>query len=324
MDTYRKKAAAPDLSFSVDDIPEKGRRGAIREYLTEMMHVEVDQLDEDAPFQYKAGLRFLPDVSFGPSYSSGVVTTRTRQLLKDGQDDLMLVAPQARMTIQMPNRDDIVIDPGSAVLVSQAREMRIILHEAAANWAVRMPHRSLARMLVGLGSAPVLALPKETPMMGLLRCYQRILESEPLTHPAEQEMMSRHLQEIIAGTVKHSGAFIHEAEDNTLAAIRLRAIKADIDAYLGNVNLDLEFIAARQKVTPRYIRKLFEREGTSFSDYLRRARLSRVYSMLIDPRNNDRTINSIAHECGFPEASTMNRAFREEYQMTPSDVRKRN
>jgi AraC-like DNA-binding protein len=324
MDTDGKKAAAPALSFSVDDIPEKGRRGALREYLTEMMHVEVEQLDEDAPFQYRAGLRFLPEISYGPAYSSGVVTHRTRQLLKDGHDDLMLVAPQARMTIQMPNRDDIVIDPGSAVLISQAREMRLVLHETAATWAVRMPHRTLARMLVGLGSAPVLALPKETPMMGLLRCYRRILEDEPLTHPAEQEMMSRHLQEIIAGTVKHSGAFIREMEDNTLTAVRLRAIKADIDDHLGNVNLDLEWIALRQKVTPRYIRKLFEREGTSFSDHLRRARLARVYSLLIDPRNNERTISSIAHECGFPEASTMNRAFREEYGMTPSDVRRRN
>ncbi|MFC6447738.1 helix-turn-helix transcriptional regulator [Shinella zoogloeoides] len=324
MDTEDNAAAAPSISFSVNDIPGKNRRGAIRDYLSEMMHVEVEPADLDIPFQYSADLRFLPDVSFGHAFSSAVVTHRTRQLLKDAQDDLMLVMPEARMTILMPNRDDLVIEPGGAALVSQAREMRLVHHETAASWAVRMPHRNMARMLVGLSAAPVLALPQGTPMLEVLRRFRRVLDGDPLRHVAERELTSRQLQEIIAGTIRHSAGYVGEAEENGLLAVRLRTVKADIDDNLGNIHLNLEWIAARQKVSSRYVRKLFEREGTSFSDHLRKTRLARVYSMLIDPRNSGRTINSIAHECGFPEASSMNRAFREEYGMTPSDVRGRN
>jgi AraC-like DNA-binding protein len=69
------------------------------------------------------------------------------------------------------------------------------------------------------------------------------------------------------------------------------------------------------------VRKLFESEATSFSDFVRDRRLARAYCMLTDWRHLGRTISSIAFECGFSDLSYFNRSFRRRYGSTPSGAR---
>jgi AraC-like DNA-binding protein len=80
-------------------------------------------------------------------------------------------------------------------------------------------------------------------------------------------------------------------------------------------------LAARQRVTPRYIHKVFEGEGTTFSRFVLGQRLARVHRLLTDPRHADRTIGAIVYDAGFGDLSTFNRAFRRQFGATPSDVR---
>ena len=74
-------------------------------------------------------------------------------------------------------------------------------------------------------------------------------------------------------------------------------------------------------MSPRYIRKLFEDENTSLSQFVPGQRLVRVYRMLGDRRYAHLTIGSIVFEAGFGDLSTFNRDFRRHFGMTPSDVR---
>lgn len=323
MEAEAGDTAAPTARLSVDDIPDNRRFAAVRDYLAGVMRVELDPLDNERPFRYRADLRLLPGVSFGDSFASGVVTHRTRQLVKDAQDDLVLVMPETRMTVLTPDGIELVIEPGEAVLMSQAREMRLVHHDTAASWAARVAHKEMAKMLPRLSSAPVLAIRKDSPMLSLLSGYRRfVLATDPLAGAEAQRLVARHLQEIMAGAIGASADYLRAAEDNAVSAVRLRTIKGDIEANLGAVHLNLDAVAARHGLSPRHVQRLFAREGTSFSDFLRAARLARVRALLEEPRNAGRTISAIALECGFPEASTMNRAFREAYGMTPSEMRR--
>jgi len=292
----------------------------MRDYLYETSRYEVSILDRDSPLRYQASFRVIPGASWGSVHSTLIASTRTAELVKDGHDDL-LVIPFARISVGTPNEEELPIEPGHAVLFSQAREMRLTLKETGGIWALRVPHRAIAGTVSRLGSAPIMAIREGTPMLSLLSGYGRLLEADPVAGDATQQMVSRQLQEMMALMVGASADFREEAEFTTLAAARLRTAKAEIAAHLGNTNLNLEWIAARQKVTPQHLQRLFAREGTSFSDVLRRARASRARVMLEDPRNAGRSILSIALECGFPEASALNRAFRGEYDLTPSEVR---
>ena len=104
-------------------------------------------------------------------------------------------------------------------------------------------------------------------------------------------------------------------------AARLRAIKADVVESIANGGLSADRIAARHRLSERYIRKLFETEGTSLSDFVLSQRLLRAHRMLTDPRLAGHTITEIAFEAGFNDLSYFNRAFRRRYEFTPSEIR---
>jgi AraC-like DNA-binding protein len=80
-------------------------------------------------------------------------------------------------------------------------------------------------------------------------------------------------------------------------------------------------LARRQRVTPRYVHKLFETEGTTLSKYVLGLRLARVHRMLSNPRYNELGISAIAYRAGFGDLSTFNHQFRRWYGATPSEVR---
>jgi AraC-like DNA-binding protein len=93
-------------------------------------------------------------------------------------------------------------------------------------------------------------------------------------------------------------------------AARLRAIKADITERLTQDDLTVAAIASRQRISESYVRKLFESEGSSFSECVLGERLIRAHRMLTDPRFAGRSITSVAFDAGFGDASYFNRSFR--------------
>ena len=104
-------------------------------------------------------------------------------------------------------------------------------------------------------------------------------------------------------------------------AARLKAIVADIEKNLANGDVRPDALARRHGVSTRYIRKLFEGEGTSLSQFVLGRRLALVRAALVDPRLAHRTIGAIAYDAGFGDLSTFNHAFRRRFGMTPSDLR---
>ena len=95
----------------------------------------------------------------------------------------------------------------------------------------------------------------------------------------------------------------------------------DICAHLGDGELSVAEVAQRQRVTPRYVHKLFENEGLTFSSFVLGQRLARAHRMLSNPQLADRTIGSVAFDVGFGDLSYFNRTFRRRYAATPTDIR---
>jgi len=85
--------------------------------------------------------------------------------------------------------------------------------------------------------------------------------------------------------------------------------------------LSLTAVAARHRVTPRYVQALFEDDDTTFSQFLLGERLARAHRMLRDPLQTTHRISAIAYAAGFSDLSYFNRAFRRRFGATPSDVR---
>lgn len=313
---------APTAALRLDGLP--GDRGlqAMRDYLSGVMRVDIAPLHADRPFHYQATLRTVQGASWGSARVSAVRTTRTAQLCKDGQDDLMLLMPSADALIEQPGREVLHVRPGDAALLSQARPMQIS-QQAGASWVLRVPQRDVARMLPRLSDAPMLVLRRGTPMLQLLQRFGCLLESDPLRGAASQQLAGHQLQDMLAVALGESPDYAAWAEQHSLAAARLRAVQADIAAHLGQGRLGLEWLAARQGISARHLQRLLAVHGTSYQELVREARLQAASAMLAEPCNAGMSISAIAYACGFSEASALNRAFRQHYGMTPGQARGR-
>jgi AraC-like DNA-binding protein len=122
-------------------------------------------------------------------------------------------------------------------------------------------------------------------------------------------------------TLSATGAAVL-AKASGLGAARLTAIKADIAQHLARPELTVGAVAARQGFTPRYVQLLFEREGTTFSEFVLGQRLLSAHRLLGDALYARWSITAIAFEVGFGDLSYFNRSFRRRYCASPSDVRK--
>lgn len=136
-----------------------------------------------------------------------------------------------------------------------------------------------------------------------------------------RDAVSRHMLDLVVLMLGAHRDEVEQARSRGLAAARMDSIKAQILDRLGDGALSVTQIARSQRVTPRYIQLLFEREGTSFSEFVLERRLAQVARLLQDPRQRDRRISELAYRCGFNDLSHFNHSFRRRYGMTPTDMR---
>ena len=187
---------------------------------------------------------------------------------------------------------------------------------------IRLPRASLGPLVRNINDAVLRPIPCGTGMLSLLRNYVDALFDDPvLTMPEMRQLGVAQLCDLVAVTLGATRDAAAAAEGRGIRAARLRAIKSDIEAHLADGKLSPGAVARRQKVSDSYIRKLFEGEETSFSQFVLARRLVRAHRMLMDRRWAERSIAWIAFEVGFGDLSYFNRTFKQFYGRTPSDIR---
>lgn len=103
----------------------------------------------------------------------------------------------------------------------------------------------------------------------------------------------------------------------------LRRIHQFIELKLNDPELNLKGVAREEGVSSRYLQKLFEKAGESFTHYLLRRRLERCADTLADPQFDKQSISEICFTWGFRDAAHFSRVFRDRFQKTPTEYRKK-
>jgi AraC-like DNA-binding protein len=277
------------------------------------------------PFRFNAVEDFLPGLNVASVANSGIRMARTRRRLADGDASLNLaVVAAGSETFSQLGRDVTVAD-GEAVLLSNADTYSAVCPGGKHFLGLRLPRGALAGLVPNVEDKFARTIPRDTAALRLLGCYVNMLRGDDgtLATPALRRLAVNYIYDLVALALGASPDAAAVARGRGLAAARLSAIKSDIVANLESGSLSVIAVAARQGVTPRYVQMLFERDGTTFSQFARDQRLARAYRMLSDYRLAGRTITAIAFAVGFNDLSHFNRAFRHAYGMTPSDVRAR-
>ena len=105
------------------------------------------------------------------------------------------------------------------------------------------------------------------------------------------------------------------------AAPLLAQVKAHIERNLGDPALGPTTIAAAHFTSPRNLHRLFQAEGCTVSEWIRRARLERCRRDLADPALAGETVLTIATRWGMPDAAHFSRLFRGAYGCSPREFR---
>jgi AraC-like DNA-binding protein len=270
------------------------------------------------------GTRKLPELGLLSGTVRGVRHVHALRDSGDGNDDFSFHLNVSGLSTVVSRRGETTLRDGDAMLLSYSAGRTINRPALVDHRVIRLPRASLCPLVHEIDDAVLRPIPRGTGMLNLLRGYADALFDDPmLGAPDVRQLLVTQLCDLVAVTLGATRDAAAVAEGRGIRAARLRAIKSDIEAHLTHADLSPAVVAKRQRISESYIRKLFEGEGTSFSEFVLTRRLFRVHRLLMDPRQVNQSIASLAFEVGFGDLSYFNRAFKRFYRATPSEIRGR-
>lgn len=310
------------MRLSLAAAPERARVTMLRECFARIgFRYEMDRLS-DIPFEADLALNMLPDVLIMTGKLHGSRNRRTRELVEGDPDDVALLVNLHGAHLIEQDGKEVVLGDGEAVLVSSADPSSFTHKPPGDILGLRVPRSRLAPLLKNSEASFMRKIPRETAAIGLLRTYVGLTWDEGVAKSPElQHVMASHIYDLMAVAIGATRDAEAVAEVSGLHAARLAAIKQDVLRNLDRPELSVGIIAARHGLTPRYVQRLFEAEGNTFTKYVLTQRLERAYRALTDPRTQAQKISAVALDCGFGDVSYFNRAFRQQFGAVPSDIR---
>jgi AraC-like DNA-binding protein len=273
----------------------------------------------DGPFHPDVTFHLLPNVSIAAGCRLPAHYRITPELLKQGRDIVALTI--LRSGGAAATQFDLIGGIGSASLLTAIDLSVSTLHTEGRFITLAVSRPALAELAPNLAAAFGHPIPGDNPALSLLVKYlDTVLASDELAYPDIARSASAHILDLVSLAL---GAHVDRADIATggAKASRLKTIKSDILRMLDRDDLSSDMVAERHGISSRYLRKLFEENGTSFTAFLLGERLARIRRMLLDSRYGHLAIAQLAHRNGFNDISYFNRAFRRRFGTTPSDMR---
>jgi AraC-like DNA-binding protein len=211
---------------------------------------------------------------------------------------------------------------GQAIVLTGAEPAFLRVPKLGNYVNLRVPVCRLSPLIADLDAAYCRPIPADNPALQLLTRYISVLnETEAFVTPDLRRQAVVHIHDLIALAIGATRDAAEIAKSRGARAARLRAIKEDIATWLDRPDLSVAAIAARHRIKPRWVQRVFESEGTTFTEYVLGQRLVGAHRLLTDVRYSGQKISTIAFNVGFGDLSYFNRAFRRRYGVTPSELR---
>jgi AraC-like DNA-binding protein len=276
----------------------------------------------DEPFHYTGTLVDLPGLRLLHSQSVGKKIERTRSLLSDGNDDVLLMLP---LTVPLTGRQggrEASLIPGEAMFGSCAETGTAAYPKLGRSITFRIPLLRIKHMVPDIEDRTARRIEQNTPALRLLKSYVRTWEPETYaTTPALQETFVSHMHDLLALVAGASGDVAHMAARGGGRAALLTLVRREIERGYTEIDFCLPTLAQRLNMSPRKVQLLLEEAGSSFVKEVTERRLQRALELLRSARHQHLSIIEIAYECGFGSAAHFYRLFRRYHDVTPRDWR---
>lgn len=210
--------------------------------------------------------------------------------------------------------------PGSMFFVDAAAPFRLVQQGRMAGVILKTSRAAMERYLPGVQSMCGRVVDGR---QGLPRVTRDMLRSiggqgDSLQMP-QFESACHHLMDLMAMIV--DGARDLNVADGRVRGATLARLKAHIRGHAADPRLGTRDVAAAFGLSERYVQMLFQGDGMTVRDYLRRQRLDEARRQLANPARRDRTITEIAYASGFSSSAYFSTAFRMQYGLSPREFR---
>lgn len=250
-------------------------------------------------------------------HSAAVRIRRTRaHIARTHEASWLLLAPLIRpLQLSIDGARAITVGSGEFCLLDHAQPYEIVHGDATRTLCVDIPRRLFDAGIGGSGRHAGRLMRSDSPGARLLVAMLRAIGAEfqeGSTLMLQPETSHGLWSLIVAAYADSAGPALPGS-----AAGRVRAIRADIDAHLTDPALCPAQVAMRCGLSERYLRRLMQSAGESFSEYLLRRRLELCARRLRDPSLRLRTVTEIAYGAGFSDLTHFGRVFKARYGVTP-------
>jgi AraC-like DNA-binding protein len=309
------------LEFSTDGVPEQDRMAIWREHYGNVM-LRVDL--EPAPgriFESRNRCLSLPGLQLMEGASSPAKISRQGRYLDDGNDDVVLAINRKGSVIISSNGREQSLRDGEAIVLSGGEASTFHRTSNGESFTVRVPRAIFESTVVSVDDALMRTISPDRGALKLVENYAGWLFNAGPVDPQLVNLSVRHIHDLLALTIGPTADFAETARTRGLRAARLKLAKSYIVSHSHSRDLSVSSVAASLNVTPRYVQRLFEADGTTFSEFLTTQRLARAHRLLCEPSSSPAAISTIAYDVGFGDLSYFNRRFRRQYGLTPREVR---
>jgi AraC-like DNA-binding protein len=313
-----RPAPIKTVRFSTNNFSESKRIDAYREiYSRTIVKHDIEPLG-DQPFHFEADLRSLPGLGLASSVFSPCRRWHATEHI-DSDDLLLGIALRGGCVLRQRGRE-AVTGPGEAVLTSAAYPIDVIIGAPSRHIALRLPRALIESRIADLDACMTRGILGNIEVLPLLISYVDGFRLTELTNPAFCDVVVAHVYDLVALLLGARGDARHLAQEGGGRAARLAAILREIERRSRDPGLSAITIGLLLGITPRYVHRLLEETGRSFTHHVLQQRLETAAALLRNPQLRHRRIADIAAEAGFNDLSYFNRAFRRRFGATPSDV----
>jgi AraC-like DNA-binding protein len=289
-------------------------------YGRQILKVDVEPLQEE-PLDVDILLRALPGLAIATATTSPILCSHTAMMIDN--DDPVIVVNQTGFATYKQNGHETSIGPGEAILTTNGLAGTAAGHTTRrlVNW--RVSRALIAPLVTNFDEAIGKPIGQGNQALPFFLSYLDILsDRRSLADPGLRRAVVTHMLDLGALMLGARADAAEVANKRGVVAARMRSIKTHILSQIGSAKLTAATVAVKHGISTSYVRKLFEAEGTSFTEFVLTQRLAAAYRMLTDLRFTDRSISRIAHDAGFNDISHFNRSFRRVYGASPTDVQR--
>jgi AraC-like DNA-binding protein len=256
--------------------------------------------------------------------SDPAIVRHSRQHVARSREAIFMLCLQLDgVSINRQQGRESVLRYGDFHLLDSSRPYELTFRQSNRMLVLSIPHTDLARRMPNPESLVAIPMSGRNGVAGLLSSLLCNFWQQRRT--GDETFLSPRFSEAILDLTASAFAGIHAAAPagSSIAIARRDQIRTYIETHLHDPTLTPGSVAAAVHLSPRRLHQLFEADGETVGAYILRRRLEECARAMSDASQRSRTVTEIAFLHGFNNASHFGRVFRERYQATPSDFRRR-